>query len=32
MNNVSAVELKEVLDKKGISQTWLAKQLGKVLV
>lgn len=32
MNNTSAMELnkiKEVLDKKGISQTWLAKKLGK---
>jgi putative transcriptional regulator len=32
MNSISAMELnkiKEILDKKGISQTWLAKQLGK---
>ena len=29
MNNTSMNRIKEVLDKKGIKQTWLAEQLGK---
>lgn len=28
-NNMKLNRIKEVLDEKGISQTWLAKKLGK---
>ena len=29
VNNIQMNRIKEILDKKGIRQTWLAKQLGK---